>query len=164
MKRTYYVFEKPECKFSITKMPIWFEEIEMGQNNERKGRIVLHSANDFDDNWGANAKMEIMWEPKDRLNFTHYKEVEKTIEEFQAINIAVNRKENTWMRSHEFTFWYGSRRKRIGRSFYVERAIHGIFYCDQSQRLFSLHTGIIEKLYDNFEPYVKDAYLNVHCH
>jgi uncharacterized protein YbaR (Trm112 family) len=144
-------------------MPIWFEET-YADGNDQKGRITLHSSNDFDENWGSNAKMEILWEPKDRLEFAHYKEVQNTIEEFRAIDMSVSKKENTWMRSHEFTYWYGSRRKRIGRNFYVERAIHGVFYCDQTQRLFSIHTGIIEQLYDNFKQLVKDAYMSIHCH
>lgn len=163
MKRTYYVYKKPDYRFKINKMPIWFEET-YADGNDQKGRITLHSSNDFDENWGANAKMEILWEPKDRLDFVHYKEVQNTIEEFRAIDISVSKKENTWMRSHEFTYWYGSRRKRIGRNFYVERAIHGVFYCDQTQRLFSIHTGIIEQLYDNFKQLVKDAYMSIHCH
>jgi hypothetical protein len=163
MEQTYYVYKKHEFNLTIHRMPIWFRE-ETLDGDEKAGHIILHSANEFDENWKANAKMEITWEPKSRLDFAHYKEVQKSIDIYNSISVVVSKKENTWVNSHEFTFWFGNRRKRIGRNYYVEQSIHGVFYCDQTERLFSLHTTIIDKHYENFKPYIKECYQSIHCH
>ncbi len=163
MQQTYYVYERPEFNITINRMPVWFKEKKI-EGNEKEGRVILHSANEYDENWKANAKMEISWETKSRLDFAHYKEVQKSIDIYNSINMVVINKENTWVRSHEFTFWFGNRRKRINRNYYEEQAIHGLFYCDMSERFFSLHSTIIEQLYQNFKPYIIECYKSVKCH
>ncbi len=163
MQFTYYVYEKPECNIKINRMPIWFKEIEFN-GDISKGMIILHTNDDYDENWGANAKMEIQWEKKDRFNFLHHKEVQNSIDVYSAINMVITEKENTWVRSHEFTYWLGSRSKIIRKQYYSENGIHSIFYCDLTERLFSLHTSIIAEQYINYKPYILEAYKSFICH
>lgn len=163
MEQTYYIYNKPEFALKINRMPVWFREKSV-DGDENQGSIILHSANDYDENWKANAKMEISWEPKDRLEFAHYKELQKSIDVYNSIDMVVTNKENDWLNSHEFSFWFGNRRKRINRNYYDEQAIHGVFYCDMTQRFFSLHTVIIGSLYENFKPYIMECYRSLKCH
>ncbi|MFO7795725.1 MAG: hypothetical protein ACQERB_03125 [Promethearchaeati archaeon] len=163
MQYTYYVYKKDEANLTINRMPVWFKEVQF-EGNEQEGIIILHSHNDYDEYWGSNAKMEISWEPKKRIDFLHYKEVQRSIDVYNAINMVITNKENDWVRSHEFTFWYGNRSKMIRKRYYAENAVHGIFYCDISERLFSLHTNVIAELYENFRPYVIESYKSIICH
>ena len=100
------------------------------------------------------------------LFFTPVREIilEKSIDTYNAIGIVVTKKERDWLMSHEFTFWFGQRRKMIRKRYYVEKVVHGIFYCEISERLFSIHTSIIESMYENYKPYIMKSYNSVECH
>ncbi len=163
MEYNYYVYNKAECNITINKMPIWFKEIEY-EGDENNGYIIMHSQNDCDEIWGPNTKLEIKWEKRERMNLFYYKEVEKSIETYNAIGIVVTKKERDWLMSHEFTFWFGQRRKMIRKRYYVEKVIHGIFYCEITERLFSIHTSIIESMYENYKPNIIKSYNSVECH
>lgn len=163
MEYNYYVYNKAECNLTINKMPIWFKEIEY-EGDENNGYIIMHSQNDYDEIWGPNTKLEIKWEKRERMNLFYYKEVERSIETYNAIGIVVTKKERDWLMSHEFTFWFGQRRKMIRKRYYVEKVVHGIFYCEITERLFSIHTSIIESMYEKYKPYVIKSYNSVECH
>lgn len=163
MEYNFYVYNKAECNLTINKMPIWFKEIEY-EGDENNGYIILHSQNDYDEIWGPNTKLEIKWEKKERMNLFYYKEVETSIETYNAIGIVITKKERDWLMSHEFTFWFGQRRKMIKKRYYVEKVVHGIFYCEITERLFSIHTSIIESTYENYKPYIIKSYNSVECH
>lgn len=163
MEYNYYVYNKPECNIDVNKMPIWFKEVEY-EGDYKEGTIILHSQNEYDEIWGANAKMEVIWEKKERENLYIGKEVQKSIDTYNAIGLVITSKENTWHLSHEFTFWYGQRSKMIRKRFYSERCIHGIFYCDVSERLLNIHTTIIQKYFENFKPFIIKAYNSIVCH
>lgn len=163
MEYNYYVYNKPECNININKMPIWFKEVEYN-GDEHEGLIKLHSQNDYDEIWGPNAKMEIFWEKKGRDKFYYAKEVENSIGTYNAIGLVITSKENSWLLSHEFTSWYGRRTKMIRKRFYQEKSIHGIFYCDMTERLINIHTAIIDKFYENFKPFIINAHKSIVCH
>lgn len=163
MEYNYFVYNKPECNLIVNKMPIWFKEIEYN-GDENNGYIILHSQDDYDEIWGPNSKIEIKWEKKDRTDLFYYKEVENSIEIYNAIGIVVTKKDRDWLMSHEFTYWFGHRRKMIRKRYYVEKVIHGIFYCESSERLVNLHTSIIDSMYENYEPYIIKSYQTVECH
>ena len=163
MEYKYYIYSKPECKITINKMPIWFKEIEY-EGDENQGSIILHSQDEYDEVWGPNSKMEINWEKKERLNLFFYKETQNSIDVYNAIGLVVTEKEKDWLMSHEIVFWYGHRNKMIRKRFYDERAIHCIFYCDISERLFNIHTNMIADFYENFKPYILKSYNSLICH
>ena len=163
MEYKYYVYEKPEGNLHLTRMPIWFKEVEFN-GNQNNGHLTLHSQNDYDEIWGANAKMEISWEKKERENFYYGREIQASINSYSSIGLVITSKENSWLLSHEFTTWFGKRSKMIQKRFYSEKSIHGIFYCDISQRIINIHTAIIDKYYENFKPFILKAYSSVICH
>ena len=163
MEYNFYNYEKVEGKISIGKLPIWFKEVKF-EGDEKEGSIVFHSQDEFDEYWGANAKMDLFWETKERGSFFFSKLVEQSIETYNAIGLVVTSKESDWHLSHEFVYWYGQRTRMLHKHHYPAKSIHGIFYCDMTERLFNIHTEIINKYYENFKPYVLKGYSTLICH
>lgn len=163
MEYNYYVYNKPECAVSIDKMPKWYQEIEY-QGDESQGSINFNSQDDYDDIWGANSKIELTWEKKGRSDLLYYKEVQSSIEVYNSIGFVVTGKKKDWHRSHEFTYWFGHRNKMIRKRYYNEKVIHGVFYCEVSERVFNIHTSIIGEMFENFKPYVLKSYSTIICH
>ncbi len=163
MEITNYRYINEEFDFNVDKMPIWFEEVE-STGDKNNGSVFLNTTNNFDENWGSLAKMEISWEKKDRLETFHAKEVQRAINLYNSIKVIIKKKEQSWIRSHEFTLLYGNRMKMVGRKFYPEDSIHGVFYCDISNRIFNIHTAVIKDHYEGFKSYILDAYNTFICH
>ncbi|MFX1273446.1 MAG: hypothetical protein ACFFBP_16570 [Promethearchaeota archaeon] len=163
MHKTTYVYDKPEFGLKLNLMPIWFKEIETS-GDINAGSIILESQNIFDEFWGPIARMELNWENKDVNDFYHPREVQKNIDVYSGIQVAVTKKKNDWINSHNYTIWYGHRRKLIKTSYYEELSIHGIFYCDQSNKIYDLNAGVIKEHYEGFEPYILDAFNSIVCH
>ncbi len=163
MQQTNYAFIKERFELSVNKMPIWFGEIE-SNGDAQNGTISLSTRDQYDEIWGSNGKMEISWEKLPRTNFLHAKEVQKSIDQYNSINIVVTKKEQVWLRSHELTIWYGNRSKMIRKRFYRENSIHGVFYCDITERLFNIHSAIILEHYEGYKSYIIDAYNSIECH
>lgn len=163
MEYNYFVYNKPECGIIINKMPIWYVEVEYN-GDKNQGYINLHSENKYDEIWGPASKIEVSWEKKERMNFFYYKEVQNSIDIYNAIGIVVTEKNRDWLMSHEITSWFGHRNKMIRKRFYRERVIHCIFYCDMTERLFNIHTSVIEDKFEDFKPYILKSYNSVVCH
>ena len=53
MEYNYYVYNKPECKVIINKMPKWYREVKY-EGDDNHGSITFHSQNDYDEIWGPN--------------------------------------------------------------------------------------------------------------
>lgn len=163
MQQTYYIYEKSEYNFLLKKMPIWFKENQiLGDDN--RGSIILHSQNDFDDYWGANAKMELDWVKMELEDFYHPREVQKSMDVYTSINVTISKKKNDILNSHDITWWRGQRRKRVELIIYEEKSIHAVFYCEYSKRLINMHCGIIKEYFGGFEPYILDAFKSIECH
>jgi hypothetical protein len=163
MEYNYFVYNKPECAVKINKMPKWYKEIEY-IGDEKQGSINLHTENEYDEIWGPVSKMEVSWEKKERMNFFYYKEVQNSIDVYNAIGMVVTEKNRDWLRSHEITFWLGQRNKMMRKRYYTEKAIHCIFYCDLTERLFNIHTLVIGEAFENFKPYILNSYNSIECH
>jgi len=163
MEYNYFVYIKQECGVTINRMPKWYREVEYN-GNENQGSIILHSENEYDEIWGPESKMEVSWEKKDRMNLFYYKEVQNSIDVYNAIGIVVTEKNRDWLMSHEITFWIGHRNKMIRKRLYHEKGIHCVFYCDISERLFNIHTSLIGDKYENYKPYILNSYNSIVCH
>ncbi len=163
MEYNYFVYNKPECNVKINKMPMWFREVEY-KGDENQGYILLHSQNEYDEIWGPESKMEINWEKKDKMNLFYYKEVQNSIDVYNAIGLVVTEKNMDWLLSHEITFWLGHRNKLIRKRLYHEKGIHCVFYCDVTERLFNIHTSMIGDKFENFKPYILKSFNSVICH
>jgi hypothetical protein len=163
MQKNYYVYDKPELNIIIYKLPIWFKETSY-EGDEKKGTILFHSYNDYDEVYGSNAKIEINILKRERLDFYHPKEVQESINLYNAINVVVTKKERAWLNSHEFTYWFGNRTKMIRKRYYQENHIHGLFYCELSGRQFDIHSVIVKDHYKGFKPFLLEAYNSINCH
>jgi len=144
-------------------MPIWFKEVKY-EGNHNEGAILFHSQNDYDEIWGADAKMEIFWELKEPIILFYAKEIQKSIDVYNRIGLVITSKEDSYLMSHNITIWYGRRSKMIRKRYYNEKSIHAIFYCDNTKRLINIHCEIINDLYENFKPFILKCYNNVVCH
>ncbi|MEE9376790.1 MAG: hypothetical protein V3V33_02000 [Candidatus Lokiarchaeia archaeon] len=163
MEYNYFVYNKPECRVTINRMPKWYREIEFdGDGNI--GSIILHTQNEYDEIWGPESKMDVSWEKKDRMNFFYYKEVQNSIDVYNAIGVVVTEKNRDWLMSHEITFWEGHRNKMIRKRLYHENGLHCVFYCDITERLFNVHTVVIGDKYENYKPYILKSYNSIICH
>ncbi len=163
MEKTSYIYQKTESNIVINKMPVWFEEATTEGDN-KNGYISWKTPNQYDEIWGSLGNMNLEYSSLERGKFFHPKEVQRTIDQFNAINVIISKKENDWINSHEFTIWYGTRRKLIRRRYYKENSIHGIFYCDVTERVFSIHAAIIEDHYEGFRPYLLNCFNSIACH
>jgi hypothetical protein len=163
MEYKYYVYEKPECDIRINKIPMWFKEVGF-DGDSKEGYIEFHTYENYDDNWGPIAKYDFSWRSAKRTEFFHSQEVQKSIDLYNSIKLSITEKKSDWLRSHEFTYWFGNRMKRAGKKYYPEKSIHGIFYCELSERVFDMHTAIIRDYFDSYKEYILSSYKSVFCH
>ncbi len=126
--------------------------------------IIFKTQDEYDEIWGPNSNIELNWEKKERINFFFYKEIQNSIDVYNAIGIVVTEKKRDWLRSHLRDIWTGHRNKMIRKRYYVENVIHGIFYCDISERLFNIHASVIGEKYQDFKPFVLNSYNSIICH
>ncbi|MGV9173062.1 MAG: hypothetical protein ACOC44_10155 [Promethearchaeia archaeon] len=163
MQRNYYVYKDKDLGVHIAKLPVWFSEAQK-EGDADQGSIVFHSNNEYDEVWGPNAKIQVDWENKARTDFYHAREVQESIDMYNAINVVVTNKKREWLRSHEFTYWFGNRKKMIRKHYYPEEIIHGIFYCEVKNRQYTLNARVIKKHYEGFKPYILEAFKSIICH
>jgi len=163
MEYNYYTYEKKEASITVHRLAKWFKEVKF-EGDVNEGYISFHSQNDYDEIYGSNAKMEIAWEKKERAGFFHGKEVQNSIELYSSIGFVIIKKESDWLLSHEFVTWYGQRTKMMRKRYYREKCIHGIFYCDVSERLINIHVNVIDKFYENFKPFIIKSLNTIMCH
>ncbi len=163
MEYNYYTYEKNEGNITIHKLAKWLIE-EKFEGDANEGFISFHSQNDYDEIYGSNAKMEITWEKKDRTSFFFGKEVQNSIELYSSIDFVITNKESDWLLSHEIIRWFGQRTKMMRKRYYREKCIHGIFYCDVTERLINVHANVIDKFFENFKPFIIKSLNTIICH
>ena len=163
MEYNYYTYEKNEANIIVHKLAKWYREKKF-EGDANEGYVSFHSQNDYDEIYGSNAKMEIAWEKKDRIRFFHGKEVQNSIELYSSVGFAIIKKESDWLLSHEFVTWFGQRTKMMRKRYYREKCIHGIFYCDVTERLINIHVNVIDKHFDNFKPFIIKSLSTFICH
>jgi len=163
MKRTYWIYRNSDCKIHVEKIPIYLERIEE-EGTFETGRVTFQSTNSYDDIWGPDVKFEVSWEPVDRISYHHGKRVNQSIQMFNTLEIVVSKKQTEWIRSHEMTYWFGTRRQIIKKRFYPSNIIHSIIMCEQTNRVFELHAVIISAMNPNYENLILDAIKSINCH
>ncbi|MHA1732735.1 MAG: hypothetical protein ACTSU5_12390 [Promethearchaeota archaeon] len=134
------------------------------EGNEQSGKILFTSQKQADEFFGPEAELEVTWESISDMSFRHGRAVRDSIKMHNAIEVTVERRENDWLNSHEFTMWYGKRQKFIHKRLYGINYMHGLFYCEATYRFFNLQARVYSAVYASYEPYLKDAILSVVCH
>jgi hypothetical protein len=69
-----------------------------------------------------------------------------------------------WNLSDRFTYWFGNRTRILRKRYYPENIIHGIFYCELTERQFNIHAIIIRDVYENYLPFILECFNSIICH
>jgi hypothetical protein len=163
LQHSHWVYRNQPCSFLIEKMPIYLERV-TEEGDLKAGKVTFKSTSQYDEVWGSDVKFDVTWELADRMTYNHGKKVRETIKMFNAIDIVVIDKKTEWVRSHEFTYWYGQKKQIIQKRFYSTQIIHGVMLCDQSSRVFETHAVIITSLFTNYEQLILDSMRSLKCH
>lgn len=163
MQQNYYEYSNDKLNILIGKTPIWFKEVST-EGDKENGKVFLESHDEFDEAFGKSVKIELSWEKKDRSEYFHAREVQTSIDLYNSINIVASKKETKWLLSHELTYWFGDRTKLIRRKYYASNIIHGLFYCELTERYFQIHIEVIKKFLPNYETFILEMLQSITCH
>lgn len=150
---------------AIHKIPNSFDEKNYTtEGNSQKGMIHFHSIEIKDEVWGPSSKLLVEWDEENPVAFHHGVEVAKSIDMYAAINVVINKKEQLWHLSHELTIWFGKRTKFEQRRLIPILIIHGLFMCDQTNRVFQIHAEILESEFHKYEQNILEFIKSIQCH
>ncbi|MBN2157573.1 MAG: hypothetical protein JW776_16115 [Candidatus Lokiarchaeota archaeon] len=163
MEHSYWIFRSPEHNVSIEKVPIYFQQVDL-QGDSKAGKVIFESYNQMEEIFGPDAIIEVYWETIDRSIFHQGNRVQQSFDMYNAIEVNITKKETRWNRSHENSYWYGTRKQIIQKRFYTSKHIHCIVLCDLTDRVFEIHAKIIANLYPNYENLVQETIASLLCH
>jgi len=163
MEHTYWVAKYPDQNISIEKVPIYFQQTEL-QGNSEAGTVKFASHNAMEEIYGPNVILEVYWETTDRAIYHQGNRVQQSFDMYNAIEVNVTDKKTEWNRSHEGTYWFGTRSQIIQKHFYNSNHIHCITMCEQTSRVFEMHATIISNMYTNYKDLVLAAMKSLLCH
>jgi len=163
MEHTYWVAKHPELNVAIEKVPIYFKEIEV-QGTSEAGTIKYESYNKMEEIYGPDATFEVYWETVDRSIFHQGNRVQQSFDMYNSIEVNITEKKTEWNRSHEGTYWIGTRSQIKQKRFYNSNHIHCVFLCEQTSRVFEMHSEIISNMYPNYKDLVLAAMKSLLCH
>lgn len=163
MKRTYWIYKNVDCRFNIEKVPIYLERLEE-EGNYENGRVSFRSTGQVDEIWGADVKLEVTWEKCNRITYNHGSKIKESIEMYNTLQVSVVKKQHEWIKSHEMTYWVGTRNKIKRKRFYASTIIHALYLCEVTERFFEIHVEIISSLFPNYENLILDAIKSMNCH
>ena len=163
MKRTYWIYRNNDCGFNIEKVPIYLERKEENGNYET-GLVSFKSTGQVDEIWGADVKLDVTWEKCNRITYNHGSKIKESIEIYNTLQVSVVKKQQEWIKSHEMTYWVGTRNKIKRKRFYASTIIHALYLCEVTERFFEIHAEIISSLFPNYENLILDAIKSMNCH
>jgi len=163
MEHTYWIFRSPEHNVSIERVPIYFQQTEL-QGTSEAGTVKFESYNKMEEIYGPDVTLEVYWETVDRSIYHQGNRVQQSFDMYNAIKVNITNKETIWNRSHDNTYWYGTNSKIKQRRFYISNHIHCITLCEQTSRVFELHSTIISNVYTNYKDIIIAAMKSLLCH
>jgi len=154
-----------EYGIQINKISDYFaKEKVKEEGNADLGEITFQSIRDVDDIFGPECTIKINWEKKDPTQYHHGLKVKDTIRMFSSINVVITKKETRWHLSHEMTYWLGRKQKMERGRYYQTSVIHGIVFCELTNRLFEVHAEVFAKYYENYKPLIMQVLETLQCH
>lgn len=163
MEYKSWVYRNENFKFSINKVPMQLE-LQSESGDQNNGILNFSSIKKYDEIWGPEAKLEVVWEKIDRIAYHHGKQVNDSIRIYGEIQVSILKKNTEWIRSHECTFWWGLKKQIMQKRLYSTSPIHCIMYCEQSNRLFQFHATIISMALPNYEDVLISCMKSLLCH
>jgi hypothetical protein len=165
MEKSTWYFEDKEKNLRIPQISRFFHQEKIQSRGDRQsGTITLISKKIADEVWGPEVKAEITWETIDPKDYHHGLKVKESIDTYGAIQIVAVGKENSWHLSHERTIWHGRRQQVKRRRFYASKIMHGIFFCDQTFRIFDIHVEVLDKKYEKYQKPILRTMDSIQCH
>ncbi len=163
MEHTYWVAKYPEHNVTIEKIPIYFQKIDL-QGNAEAGTVKFESYNKMEEIYGPDATLEVYWETVDKWIYHQGNRVQQSFDMYNAIEVNISEKNTEWNRSHEGTFWFGTRSQIKQKHFYNSNHIHCITLCEQTSRVFEMHATIISNMHSNYKDLILAAMKSLLCH
>lgn len=136
----------------------------MEEGYYEQGKVLFNSQKDADEHFGPEAELEVTWESLSAMSYRHGRAVRDSIKMHNAIQVTVENKEDNWLNSHEITIWTGTRQKFISKRLYTIKYLHGLFFCDATNRFFNIQARIYGPVFDSYRPFLKDAITSIVCH
>lgn len=136
------------------------------EGNIDEGRVVFKSVQVSDEVWGADSDITIEWKKLEKPSHYHLgKIVKESIQNYALINVVTTKKEeNLWHLSHEMVIWYGNRQQMSRRRYFVSKVIHATFFCELTQRLFSIHANCLANAFDYYNEAITEFINSIQCH
>ncbi len=164
VQQNHWVYRSP-FGFMISRMPVYFNHQTIkNEGDDKSGRFSIKSYREFDESYGAEAKIYVEWETIPKENYHHGKTSRNKISDFSTLEWVISGKEDKWHLSHDLTTFYGKRQKMEKRRVFVEYMIHGLVYCDYKQLFYNINCTVIEKYYENYKNLFLDVINSFACH
>jgi hypothetical protein len=159
-----WIFSNKKVNVQLSKISMLFSSNVKVEGDETKGKITLVSEQQHDDVWGPVATVDITWEKKPRTQYHHGLKVKETIRMFSSIEVVATKKETQWLLSHEMTYWFGTRQQFKFKRYYPTNLIHGVVYCDVTERLYEFHAVCTANNYAKYEQPFLEMMFSLACH
>lgn len=163
MEFSTWTFRNEEFKVCIDRVPNYYDrDTEEGDQNQ--GKITFKCGRQVDDIFGPESRFFVSWETMPPIGYHHGKAVRDSIKQWSAVEVNVERRESGWVNHHEDAMWFGRRTKMQQKHMYAIGIIHGLFYCDVSQRYFEIHGETMFQYKDNYNTLIEAAFKSIQCH
>lgn len=165
MQSESWNYVNPELGIQINKISNLFaKNAVVTEGDKTKGKITFKAIKNADEVWGPEAKIEVTWQKIDGNQYHHGLKVKETIRMFSEIEVVATKKETYWHLSHEMTYWMGNRQQMLKKRYYPSGIIHGIVFCELTQRLFEIHNVALMHVYPKYEKWFLETLFSVQCH
>ncbi|GAB4331911.1 MAG: hypothetical protein Kow0069_39440 [Promethearchaeota archaeon] len=162
MEFSTWVFRNEEFGVFLDKVPNFMDR-NLEEGSQVQGRITFVSQAEVDEYYGPEAELEVTWESMGAMSFRHGRALRDSIREHNAIDVVVESTERDWLNHHEFSMWFGSRRKFLHKRLYGISYVHGLFFCDQTQRYFQLQARIYAPAFESYKPHLVATIKSIRC-
>ncbi|MHA1377657.1 MAG: hypothetical protein ACTSRG_04645 [Candidatus Helarchaeota archaeon] len=109
------------------------------EGNDKNGKLEFRSREIYDEIWGPYITITFSWVTYPMENFHSGDAIQDILNLFSKLNINLEeRSDNNYINAHLFQYLIGSRFVLKKGITYNIKEIHGILYCEQSQREISI--------------------------
>jgi hypothetical protein len=135
------------------------------EGNIDEGRVEFKSVQISDEVWGADSDITIEWKKLDDPSHFHLgRIVKESVQNYALINVQIQKKDRLWHLSHEMIIWYGNKQQMSRRRYFVSKVVHATFFCELTQRLFSIHANVLANAYNYYKEAIMEFIKSIQCH
>jgi hypothetical protein len=165
MAKESWKYLNNETKIQINRIANYFSpDLVKEKGDSEKGSVSFTTKADADEIWGSEGKIEINWEKMAPYDYHQGLRVKESIRMYGSINVIASKKENRWHLAHEITIWWGNRQQVMRKRFYASKIVHGIFFCEHTQRVFEIHAVSLGSHFHIYERFFMEIIESLQCH